>query len=99
MKKKYIIVVLIIIIMTYTGVSYLTNTTEKEKLWQEDFEFIISEIERLHQNPYRVTSKEAFRKEFEDILKKVNELEEEEIIFEVASVVASLKDGHTSLVW
>lgn len=60
---KYIIVVLLIFIMTYTGVSYLTNTTEKEKLWQEDFEFIISEIERLHPNPYGVTSKEVFRLE------------------------------------
>jgi len=85
--------------MIYTGVSYLTRTTEKEKLLQEDFEFIISEIEGLHPNPYRVISKESFRKEFDSILSKVDELNEQEVVFEVASAVASLKDGHTSLVW
>jgi len=99
MNKKYIIVILIVFIIIYSGVSYLTDTTDKEKLFQEDFDFIISEIERLHPNPYRVISKESFRGEFDSILSKVNELDEEKIIFEVGSAVASLEDGHTSLVW
>lgn len=95
---KKILALSAVILVIYIGITSIENK-KSQKLWREDFDFIISEIERLHPNPYRVMSKASFEEGFDDLLSKVNKLEYEKIIAEVATLIASLRDGHTSLLW
>ncbi|MBN2826759.1 MAG: hypothetical protein JXQ26_02155 [Tissierellales bacterium] len=96
--KKRIIIVFSFLILLYFSDHYASTENNKAK-WAEDFHFIQSEVERLHTDPYRVTSKEEFEARFETLLGRVNKLKDEEIVFEIASIISSLKDSHTSIAW
>jgi len=96
--KKLMIINLVIGLLIFSSIAYSRSTTNK-KMWNQDFDYIITEIERLHPNPYRVMAKEEIESKFEQLLKKVNRLNSDEIIFEIAAIVSSLEDGHTSIVW
>lgn len=95
---KKILALSAVILVIYIGITSIENK-KSQKLWREDFDFIISEIERLHPNPYRVMSKATFEDSFDDLLSRVGKLEDEMIISEVGALIASLRDGHTSLLW
>ncbi len=98
MNRRLTIILVILLIIIYIGYDYSLKENNK-KMWSEDFDYIISEIERLHPNPYRVVSKEDFKMNFNDLLNRCNELSDEQVIFELATIITDMKDGHTSLMW
>lgn len=69
----------------------------ERSLWEEDFEYIIDEIEENHPFPYRVVTREEIEMAFDDLLIHTDELSDEEVAFQVGRVVALYNDGHTLL--
>lgn len=89
--KKLMIINLVIGLLIFSSLAYSRSTANK-RMWYEDFDYIVAEIERLHPNPYRVIAKEEFESKFEHLLKDVNRLNSDEIIFEIAAIISSLED-------
>ncbi len=69
----------------------------ERELWSEDFEYLVEQIEELHPNPYRVTSREILEAEFNKLVPMTDKLTEDEIAFEVGRIIALISDGHTLL--
>lgn len=60
---------------------------------REDINYLISEIERMHPNPYLLYKKESFYRDLEELSNK--ELTDLEFKYHLATIVAKLGDQHT----
>jgi C-terminal processing protease CtpA/Prc len=68
------------------------------KLLKEDVDFLLRSIEEIHPNPYAYTPKEDIYKMKMNIIKQIDHpMTQFEFYKKIAPLVASLKDGHTSV--
>ncbi len=65
--------------------------------WREDLDFLTRKIEQIHPNPFYRRSRQGFLADAEKLRKSIPELPPDRIIIEMMRLVASLRDGHTSL--
>jgi len=63
--------------------------------WRQDVEYLGSQLPYLHVNPYFKVSETDFHQSVTDLLNKVPNLNDEQIIVEMMRIVASIGDGHT----
>jgi hypothetical protein len=70
----------------------------KEK-WQADLRFLAEELPKRHKNAFHRISREQFEQSVARLQTKIPSLVDEEIILEMARIVASIGDGHTGLGW
>jgi len=65
--------------------------------WREDLHFMAKEMERTHKNLYHSVSREEFAAMISALNTKIPSLERNEVIVEMAKIVAKVHDGHTNI--
>ncbi|MBL8233470.1 MAG: hypothetical protein JNL98_33545 [Bryobacterales bacterium] len=68
----------------------------RDQRWQEDIRFAQSEILRIHPNPFTKVTRDTFNQAFTELLNNVASKSDFEVQAELARIVASIGDGHTS---
>jgi hypothetical protein len=63
--------------------------------WQQDVEYLGSQLPYLHVDPYFKVSETDFQRSVTDLANRVPNLNDEQIIVEMMRIVASIGDGHT----
>ncbi|WP_196140829.1 tetratricopeptide repeat protein [Aliikangiella sp. G2MR2-5] len=81
-----------------TSGSFLPENLSRIQSWQYDLEFLISEIKRLHVNLYHSLDRTKFEQMIVSIRKKIPELSDQEIVFELMKLVAAVGNGHNFIV-
>jgi hypothetical protein len=77
---------------TSRGVPHLTPAQ-----WLEDLDTLATRLPAVHRSAFHTISEEAFRREVDDLARRIPGLADHEVIVEMARVVASIGDGHTAL--
>jgi tetratricopeptide (TPR) repeat protein/DNA-binding CsgD family transcriptional regulator len=65
--------------------------------WAEDITYLTDNIEKVHKNPYHSVSKTVIETAFSDLKGKIPRLSENEIVTELARIIAMIGDGHSAL--
>lgn len=65
--------------------------------WIEDIEYLRDKIKLKHPNPYIRLSREAFHKQFEELIKEVPSLNDETIRLKLTNCVSNIGDMHTAI--
>ncbi|MFT8350890.1 hypothetical protein [Clostridium saccharoperbutylacetonicum] len=93
-----LIVVLLSCGLTKENGSAANDTTELTlDKWIEDINYLENNLAKNHINVYHKLNKEEYNKKFEDLKTEVLKLNDYEIKFKLARIVASIGDAHTSL--
>jgi hypothetical protein len=78
------------------GVTRVTDAqTLTPEQWRQDLAFLSSSISGKHPDPFHVISEESFKSRVDRLHENIPNLEDHEIIVEMATLVAMLQDGHT----
>jgi hypothetical protein len=77
----------------------VTGTVDAQTLppeqWQQDLAFLSLSISSKHPNPFHAISEESFGSRVDNLHESIPDLNDQEIIVEMATLVAMLQDGHT----
>ena len=65
--------------------------------WKEDLHYLSNELAKEHKNIYHKIHKEEFQQAVDRLDKRIPELTNQEIMVDLASIVAMVGDGHTEL--
>lgn len=65
--------------------------------WREDLEVYAARMPEVHENLYHTISETQFREAVDDLERRLPELEDHEVIVELARITAMIGDGHTRL--
>lgn len=65
--------------------------------WREDLRFVQSEMPAVHPDLFHSLPREAFDASIDTLIQNLRALTQDEIIVELAEIVASIGDGHTRL--
>lgn len=76
----------------YTFPTVQKHSTEKKKLITEDIKYLLSEIEKIHRDPYKNVTKQKFESALNEVLNK------SPIKLGIQEALALLKDAHTKVV-
>lgn len=71
--------------------------SNRNKMWLEDINFLSSELPQKHKNLFFKKSKEIFFKEISILKMDIDSLSDNEIKLQIAKLVASIGDAHTSV--
>src|SRR6185295_4733109 len=63
--------------------------------WRADLAFAADSVPRVHPNFFHAVSREAYRSALDSLSRRVPELEQHELVVELARIVAKVRDGHT----
>ena len=63
--------------------------------WSADLTQLAEEVPKTHPNPFRVTTREAFLADIEQLRRRTPELAPHEVVVEMARIVATIGEGHT----
>jgi len=95
MKRIFAIVS---IIAVAAGVTHAqTVSPEWAKKWQEDLAFMQEELPRRHADLFHAITQEEFDSAISALSSAVPTMSQDEIVVELAAVVALVQDGHTRL--
>lgn len=78
--------------------SFLPKNLSRVESWQYDLNFLVAEIKRLHVNVYHSVSKDNFEKMVANLSSKIPSMSDQEIVFEMMKLVATLGNGHNFIV-
>lgn len=76
---------------------FTSEMTEREKGWREDFAYFKECYAQNHADPFYFVSEEELDWQLEQLAKKVPELSDTDLFFELSKIVAGLGDNHTAL--
>lgn len=65
--------------------------------WNADLTHLATELPKIHPDPFRVTTREAFLAEIEGLRARAPRLQPHEVIVEIARITATIGEGHTRL--
>lgn len=65
--------------------------------WREDIQELVKLVDQNHPNPFAKTSSDAFHQRVNQLLANVPELEDKQIVLQMMSLLASIRDGHSTL--
>lgn len=94
-----IVVLGLFLVVIFSGFLSLYSQQEKsrQEKWIEDIDQLASELPAKHKNLFYKRPEDEFRKNIQELKKAVPELSDEEIVFSLSCIVASVGDAHTSL--
>ncbi len=72
--------------------------TEREKKWRGDLSYFKRNYVMYHPDPFYYVSEEELDRQLEQLVQKIPELSDNDIYFELAKIVAGLKDSHTFVI-
>ncbi|UCD62572.1 MAG: hypothetical protein JSW34_07325 [Candidatus Zixiibacteriota bacterium] len=73
------------------------ETLNTAQQWRQDLEFLVSELTRLHADPFAIISEEEFFREVEKLDREIPELEDHVIFARMMMLVASIGDYSTAM--
>lgn len=73
-----------------------TSKTETEK-WREDLRFMAEEMPKRHKDLFHRMTREQFEEAIKNLDARIPQLSRNQIIVEMARIVAMVDDGHTNL--
>ena len=65
--------------------------------WQDDINYLLEEMPKIHKNPYHSTTKENFEIFADKLMARIPKLSDNGIITEIAQLTAMIGDGHTAI--
>ena len=65
--------------------------------WRDDIRELVQLVESEHPDPFTRTTREAFKARADALIADVGELRDTQIAVEMMALVASIRDGHTTL--
>ena len=71
--------------------------SQREKGWLEDIEFLREQYKEKHLHPFYFHSEEEFDYNLDQLSARVGELTDSDMYFELAAIIASMGDLHTSI--
>lgn len=77
--------------------SYILSQSREK--WREDLRFMAAEVPKKHKNAFHTISREQFETAVADLDKQIPNLDDTQIVFGFARILAMIGDGHTSLYW
>jgi len=66
--------------------------------WEADLQFIKNELPRHHANPFLYLNQAVFNESIDLLTQNLEQLNDQEITFEICRLVAMLKDGHSQVI-
>ncbi|MDQ2076885.1 hypothetical protein [Marinimicrobium sp. ABcell2] len=78
--------------------AFLEQNLSRNEYWTKDLQFLLSEIKRLHVDPYHTVSKEDLYIKAESIAERIPELSDQQIVFNFMELLASVGNGHNFVV-
>lgn len=79
------------------GPSPTPELTEREEKWYEDLDYLRDQYVTLHPAPFRYVSEEEFDYQLEQLKRRIPELSDTDMFFEIKKIVAGFCDVHTSV--
>lgn len=101
-KNKYLLIICALILSLLTITAFAQNNTlhspktETEK-WREDLNFLAEEMPKRHKNLFHNITREQFNAAVKGLDSRLPQLSRNQIIVEMARIVAMIGDGHTNL--
>ncbi len=84
-------------LLTFTTSGEGPATKSATERWQEDLAFLATTLPARHKNLFFHLPEAQFRKEVDDLNRRIPDLKENQIAVEMMKLVASLGDAHTRL--
>ena len=72
------------------------DTTTRAGRWQGDLQFLVAQLRWIHPKPFQSVSESEFMAATADLERRLPSLGDASTAFEMQSLVARLRDGHTS---
>jgi hypothetical protein len=79
------------------GQSRETILSQSAEQWKTDLQYLAEKLPELHKNSFHTISKEDFREQVNLLSRKMDQLNDDQIIVELMRLVAFIGDGHTHL--
>lgn len=73
------------------------DNEKQVKAWEEDLNYLVSNLEKKHKNLYHTISKEDFYNEEMKLRDSLSDLSDIGRFIEIKKLVAKIEDGHTSI--
>lgn len=80
-----------------TTSSHLIKDSNRNERWEKDLKFVKNELPKKHKNLFFSKPEKEFEKEMNELIGKVKEYNDDEIKAELAKIITSVNDSHTSL--
>lgn len=77
---------------------FLEPDLSRNEAWAYDLQFLLSEIKRLHVDPYHSVSKEVIELRAKSIAENIPKLSDQQIVFQFMELLASVGNGHNFIV-
>ena len=78
--------------------SYLEKGIRRDEGWRHDLKYLASEIKRLHVHPFHAISEKEFEKRINDIHRRIPELSDQQVVFNLMQLLGSLGNGHNFII-
>nr|WP_321231632.1 S41 family peptidase [uncultured Psychroserpens sp.] len=73
------------------------NQSIRVENWKEDLNFLKEKFEKEHFNLFRLMTKKEWDNGFDQLISKLPELKDHEVITEAMKIISKIGDGHTSI--
>lgn len=73
-----------------------SDTTSRSGRWQGDLQFLVAQVRALHPKPFQSIAESEFMAAAADLEHRLPSLDDASAAFAMQTLVASLRDGHTS---
>lgn len=100
MKNLIFILILLISVCFYScsnGQSNQIVLSQSTAQWKDDLDQLVIQLPKLHKNAFHTISKEEFQHQVSMLSRKIELLNDDQIITELMRLVALIGDGHTHL--
>ena len=88
---------LVISMVVFQPVVARGRDLDRDARWHEDVGFLWQQIQAIHPDPFRVTSQQSFAQRVSDLDAQIPNLSDEQVVVRLFALVASLRDGHSSI--
>lgn len=94
-----IFIPVLLLVLIYSGFFSLSAQQEKsrQEKWIEDIDQLAVELPAKHKDLFNKRPEDEFKKDIQKLKEAVLELSDEEVLYSLSCIVASVGDAHTSL--
>ena len=102
-NPRFICLIIFVSLLAVGTVQALQSTDGQDeektriKKWQEDIDYLASELPQRHKNLFFQLSESDFKQKIQKLKNELSDINDEEIIWRLFQIVASIGDGHTTL--
>lgn len=97
--KRLTFILISVAVVGLFGCQKSNNAPKKmtPKLWLQDIDYLIKNLEKRHIKPYHSISKQKVTQQINQLKQRLASLNSEEVYIELAKIVRSLDDSHTGI--